>query len=262
MRIIVCAKHVMDSTEIRFDEAAQKLILSNLPTKISDYDRSALEAAAVLRESGEDVSVEVLMVGDQTAQKTLKEAIAMGADSGYLIEGGWENPFDPILSARVLCRAIEEIGIPDLILCGLVSEDGYSGLTGPALAELLEVPYLAPVTTLSLTEEAVEAVLDQGDTLQTVRSPFPCVLGIDSSMNVPRLPTVLQVMKVKNDRLRRFSLEDLGLSAAALANGAATVALEGYSSGAVKRKGAVLEGAVEEAVSALLQSLAEDGVLS
>src|SRR5450756_1928811 len=130
MRIIVCAKHVADSTEIRYDEEKQEINLRNLPAKISDYDRNAIEAAVVVKESSADVGLDIVMVGGEAAVKTLKEAVAMGADKGYLVEGGWEDPFDPLRSARVLAGAIGELDEPDLVMCGLVSEDGYNGLVG------------------------------------------------------------------------------------------------------------------------------------
>ena len=262
MRIIVCAKHVVDSTEVRFDESTGQLILRNLPTKISDYDRNALEAAVVIKESFEDVTVEVLMIGDQVAQKSLKEAVAMGADKGYLVEGGWDDPFNPLLTARGLARGVEELGIPDLIFCGLVSEDGYNSLTGPALAELLDLPYLAPVVGIDLQEGHVRAALDFGETLREVRAAFPCVLAIDSSMNVPRLPTVLQVMKVKSDRLGQLSLDGLGLNLQSLLDHVPRVELSHYASGAVQRKGSVLEGPAATAVARLTEYLAQEGVLS
>ena len=149
MRILVIAKHVVDSTEIRWDDARGEVLLRNLPTKISDYDRNALEAAVVLKETGEHVDLDVLMVGGEPALKTLKEAVAMGADKGYLVDGGWDDPFDPLRTARVLAGVIGELEEPDVIMGGLVSEDGYNGITGPALAQLLDWPYVAPVAGVS-----------------------------------------------------------------------------------------------------------------
>ena len=260
MRILVCAKHVADSTEIRWDDARGEIVLRNLPTKISDYDRNALEAAVVLKESGEHVDLDVLMVGGEPALKTLKEAVAMGADKGYLVDGGWDDPFDPMRTARVLARVIGELEEPDVIMCGLVSEDGYNGVTGPALAQLLGLPYVAPVAGLEAGDGFVQAMLDAGDVSRTVRVPTPCVLGIDSQINVPRLPTVLQVMKVKSDRIARLSLGDAGMSAGApeLQAGAELVAC---ASGAVARRKIVLEGPPQESAARLVESLRQEGVL-
>jgi electron transfer flavoprotein beta subunit len=252
----------VDSTEIRWDEGRGEVTLRNLPTKISDYDRNAIEAAVVLKESGELVELEVLMVGGDAAQKTLKEAVAMGADRGCMIEGGWDDPFDPLRTARVLARAVGELEEPDIIMCGLVSEDGYSGIVPPALAQLLDVPYLAPVVKLEVEPDqgVVEAVLDDSSVRRTVKVPTPCILGVDSPMNVPRLPTVLQVMKVKGDRIGSISLADLGLSAEA-AELTPAAALAGCESGAVERKRVVIEGPPHESAVRLVESLKQEGVL-
>jgi electron transfer flavoprotein beta subunit len=184
----------------------------------------------------------------------------MGADTGYLVEGGWDDAFDPMRTARVLSRVVAELEEPDLILCGLVSEDGYSGVTGPALAQLLDWPYLAPVVKLEPGDAEVEAVLDLGSVLHTVRVPTPCVVGIDSSMNVPRLPTVLQVMKVKTDRITRLSLGQLGLAQGG-AELAATASLTASRSGAVDRRRIVIEGTPAESSAQLVDSLRREGVL-
>jgi electron transfer flavoprotein beta subunit len=253
MRILVIAKHVVDSTEIRWDDAHGEVLLRNLPTKISDYDRNALEAAVVLKETGEFVDLDVLMVGGEPALKTLKEAVAMGADKGYLVDGGWDDPFDPLRTARVLARVIGELDEPDVIMGGLVSEDGYSGVTGPALAQLLDWPYVAPVVQLEAGDGFVQAVLDTGDVRRTVKVPTPCVVGVDSQMNVPRLPTVLQVMKVKSDRIAKVPQGG--------ADAAATASLVSAKSGAVERRRIVLEGPPQESAAKLVESLRQEGVL-
>jgi electron transfer flavoprotein beta subunit len=260
MRIIVCAKHVVDSTEIRWDDERNEVILRNLPTKISDYDRNALEAAVVLKESGDFVDLDVIMVGGEPALKTLKEAVAMGADKGYLVEGGWDEPFDPIRTARVLAKVVGELEEPDLIMCGLVSEDGYSGVTGPALAQLLDIPYIAPVVGLAVGDGYVEAVLELGSVRRTVKVPTPCVLGIDSPMNVPRLPTVLQVMKIKADRIAKISLSSMSLSSEA-PEMAPTSTLLSVASGAVERKKIVIDGSPQEGAAQLIEALKQEGVL-
>ncbi len=253
MRILVIAKHVVDSTEIRWDDARGEVLLRNLPTKISDYDRNAIEAAVVLKETGDLVDVDVLMVGGEAAVKTLKEAVAMGADKGYLVEGGWDDPFDPLRSARALAGIIGGLEEPDVIMGGLVSEDGYNGITGPALAQLLDWPYVAPVLELEAGDGQVQAVLDAGDVRRTVKVPTPCVVGVDSQMNVPRLPTVLQVMKVKSDRIVKVPLGG--------ADAAVTAALVGAKSGAVERKKVVLDGPPQESAAKLVEALRQEGVL-
>ena len=50
MEIVVCVKHVPDTTELRVDPDTGAPMLQYAPTRINDYDRHALEEAARLRE--------------------------------------------------------------------------------------------------------------------------------------------------------------------------------------------------------------------
>ena len=79
-------------------------------------------------------------------------------------------------------------------------------------------------------------------------------------MNVPRLPTVLQIMKVKADRVAKVSLSSAGLSADA-SELAATSELIASVPGAVERKRIVLEGPVQESAVRLVEALRQEGVL-
>ena len=79
-------------------------------------------------------------------------------------------------------------------------------------------------------------------------------------MNVPRLPTVLQVMKVKADRIGKMSLGQLGLTPGA-AGLAATATLIASRSGAVERKRIVIEGTPAESAAQLVDALKKEGVL-
>ena len=50
MNIIVCAKQVVDVSEIKIDSNTNKPILQGIPQKISDIDKNALEEAIKIKE--------------------------------------------------------------------------------------------------------------------------------------------------------------------------------------------------------------------
>jgi len=70
MHVVVCVKHVPDTTELRVDPDTGVPMLQYAPTRINDYDRHALEAAACLREQRGD-RVTVLCVGPTEAARTM-----------------------------------------------------------------------------------------------------------------------------------------------------------------------------------------------
>ena len=58
MNIIVCAKQILDISEMKVDSSTKKPILSGVPYKISDIDKNALEEAIKIKEkNGGKISV-------------------------------------------------------------------------------------------------------------------------------------------------------------------------------------------------------------
>ena len=50
MNIIVCAKQVVDVSEMKIDSNTKKPILQGVPQKISDIDKNAMEEAIKIKE--------------------------------------------------------------------------------------------------------------------------------------------------------------------------------------------------------------------
>ena len=50
MKIIVCAKQVVDVSEMKIDSNTKKPILQGVPQKISDIDKNALEEAIKIKD--------------------------------------------------------------------------------------------------------------------------------------------------------------------------------------------------------------------
>ena len=83
MNIIVCAKQVIDISEMKVDSSTKKPILQGVPQKISDIDKNAMEEAINIKEKlGGKITV--LTIGPPDAKERIKELLAMGADEGVL----------------------------------------------------------------------------------------------------------------------------------------------------------------------------------
>lgn len=163
MHIVVCVKHVVDSTEIHVDKKTNELVLRGLSTKINDYDKNAVEEAVKLKkELGATVSL--ISIGPRDAVKTLKEAVAMGADQAYLLQVSPRQQLDTAQVSLILSKMVEKLEPVDLILCGEVSEDGYNSQTGARLAARLGLPEVSYVTSLTAAEGSFEAVSTLEDT--------------------------------------------------------------------------------------------------
>ncbi|GAB6174227.1 electron transfer flavoprotein subunit beta [Paradesulfitobacterium aromaticivorans] len=260
MKIIVCVKHVVDTTEVRVDKKSGELVLRNIPTKINDYDKHAIEEAVRLKEKQKDVDITLLCVGPKAASKTLKEALAMGADRAYLVSEPGEVA-DPVIVAQLLAKSIGKIGLPDLIFCGAVSEDGYNFQVGPSLAEWLGISHISYATHLEVKDREIVAERLLENESETVEADFPVVITVDRKINTPRLPTALQVMKVSLSKISNLSLADIGITESDVAAENSYVKVLGYEPFSQSKQTVILQGKADDLVSQLVGILGEKGVI-
>src|SRR6201995_4531200 len=137
MKIIVAIKQVPErDARIRIDAEGKWIDLADVEFNLNESDAYALEEALLLKEAhgGEVV---VLSAGPERVGKTIREALAKGADRAIHIESTDEKElgaYDALGIAKLLAAAIEEEEQPDLILTGLQSDDLGLGQTGVILA--------------------------------------------------------------------------------------------------------------------------------
>jgi len=261
LRILVCVKHVPDTTEVRFDPATAELKVRQAPTKINNYDENALEAGVVLR-GALGAEVVVGCVGPAEASKTVKEAVAMGADRGVLVTGPWAGELDAAGTARVLAGLATAEGPFDLVLAGDVSEDGYHSLVPGLVASYLSVPFVRGVSALDggTGTVAVDRAVDGAVESYTVA--LPAVLSVTTAINTPRTVTKLQVMKVSMSKVATRSAADVGVDEASLAPQAAATRLVAVRPAATPRRSEVVSGEPDDIVATVIARIDEAGVLA
>ena len=129
MDAIVCVKQIPDpETPLAAFRINEELMTVDgapgIQPVISPFDAQAVEAALQLRDAlDSDGIVNILSLGPDSARDAIKHGLAMGADEGYqlndpLFEGG-----DAWTVALALSKAIEKIGIPDVLLFGRQAAD-------------------------------------------------------------------------------------------------------------------------------------------
>ncbi|MBO4676474.1 MAG: electron transfer flavoprotein subunit beta, partial [Oscillospiraceae bacterium] len=85
MKIIVTAKQVPDTNEVKIDPVKGTLIRDGVPSILNPDDRNALEGALALKDQYPGSTVTVVSMGPGQALIMLKECIAMGADDAVLL---------------------------------------------------------------------------------------------------------------------------------------------------------------------------------
>ena len=259
MEIIVCAKYALDVAEIKIDPSGKPL-LDGVPRRVSDIDKNAMEAAVNIKEK-QGGTIKVVCFGPASAKEGLKELLAMGADEAYLVEDPSGGMLDTAATVEALAAAIQKIGSFDLILCGEATTDGYTGQVGPRLAGKLGIPQITYARNLNVEENSVTAERDLEDAYETVKAPTPVLVSVTREINVPRIPSLMAILKASKKPMTIWKLEDLGLSKEKLEQVSTlqTVDLQGF---AVERKRVVIKDKpVEEAVQELVSYLMKEKAL-
>lgn len=253
MRIAVCVKHALDETELKLDPGGNPLI-SGTPGKMSTFDKNAVEEALRQRAAHQG-EVVAFMAGTPDSRKTLKEALAMGADKGVLI-GADPATVDTFRTAELLAAGIRKWGPFDLVLCSEGSSDAYSGQVPPMLAEFLGVSYVGYAKKIEINGSSARLERSLEDSVETVEGALPIVVSVVSEINEPRYPTLIQIMQASKKPMEEISGEQLS----PLGDyHPVTVMSMGVMQSSRKR--VMIDGTPDEAASKLLDALAKEGVL-
>ncbi len=253
MKVAVCVKHAIDETELKTGPSGSP-VLAGAASKISTFDKNAVEEALKLKSSlgGEVV---VFTVGGPDARKSMKEALAMGADRGAHVVADTEK-FDSFAVSAVLAKAIQKLGPFDVVLCSEGSSDTYCGQVAPMLAERLGLPYAGYARKVEVSggTSKVERALEES--VETVECTLPFVASVVSEINEPRYPTLIQIMQASKKPVEELTLQQLGAE-----GGLAMVRVESMSAQSMNRKRVMIEGTPEEAAAKLVEALAKEGVV-
>ena len=252
MNIIVCAKQVVDVSEMKVDSNTKKPILQGVPQKISDIDKNAMEEAIKIRDK-HGGKITVVTVGPNDAKERIKELLAMGADEGVLIP--IPDKCDYRVVSTLLAEAIKKIGEYDIVLCGEASIDMFSGQIGPRLAGLLNIPQITYAQSINADKDKIVAERNMGDKSVTTESPFPVLVTVTKEINEPRLPSLMQILGAANKPINEWSADSLTKE---LEPKVETLELKGVS---MERKNIVYKDDVDDSVNKLVDSLAKEGVL-
>jgi electron transfer flavoprotein beta subunit len=252
MNIIVCAKQVIDVSEMKVDPNTKKPILQGVPQKISDIDKNAMEEAIKIKEK-HGGKITVVTIGPADAKERIKELLAMGADEGVLVPP--PEKYDYYVVSNLLAGAIKNIGEYDIILCGEASIDMFSGQAGPRLAGLLGIPQITYAQNVNAEKDKVTADRNMGDTAVTTESSYPVLITVTKEINEPRLPSLMQILGAANKPINELSADSLK---SGLTSKVEMLELKGVS---MERKNIVYKDDIDESISKLVESLAKEGVL-
>ncbi len=138
MKVMVCLKQVPHQ-DARLDVASDGSWIQedNIKFEINSYDTYALEEALRIKDAG-DAEVVVVSIGPDRVTQALRTALGMGADRAVHI---WDDALagaDSLGIAKTLAAFARSESF-DVVLTGLMADDSNFSMTGPMLAELLDI---------------------------------------------------------------------------------------------------------------------------
>ena len=213
MRIVVPIKQVPETNAVRMDEETGTMVREGVEAIVNPLDLYAIEVALRLKEAhgGEVVTVSM---GPPKAEKALREAIAMGCDSGVLVSDKAFAGADTWSTSYVLAASIKQIDDYDLIICGERATDGDTGQVGPGIAAFLDLPvasYVGKVDEVTDATVQVHRLVEDGH--EVLQLDLPAVLTVVKEVGDPRLPTLRGKQRARKADVPAWGPDDLDVEA-------------------------------------------------
>ena len=253
MKILVCIKHVPDTeAKIKVGPEGKSPDLAGVKMIVSPYDEFALEEALLIKEEGLATEVVVLGAGDEGAQGSLRQELAMGADRAIHVVDASLATADPLTRARALAAAIREEA-PELVFTGKTGVGDDEGQVGPMLGELLDRPHAGAVDELTVASGRFTAHRGIEGAVEILEGHLPAVITWDKGNRTPRYPSLRGIMAAKKKPFVVKTAAELGLSSSA-----SLVVREALELPPARPAGRILTGDAGEAASTLARLLRED----
>ena len=262
MKIIVCAKQVPDTNEVKIDPVKGTLIRDGVPSILNPDDANALEAALQVKDANPDVTISVVSMGPPQACYMLRECLAMGADDAYLLSSRAFGGADTCATSTTIAAGIRKIGDYDIIFAGRQAIDGDTAQVGPQTARRLGLPvvtYVQKVRELKEGSIVVERQLEDG--YEVIEVKTPCVLTAVKELNDPRYMTIDGIVDAYNKEITIWNENDVNLDPSDCGLKASPTQVFRSFTPPPKGKGEMLEGTVSEMVDTLVATLTEKHIL-
>ncbi len=212
MKVLVAVKRVVDyNVKVRVKADETGVELANVKMSMNPFDEIAVEEAVRIKEAGKASEIVVVSLGVKQSQETIRNALALGADRGVLVES--DEELQPLAVAKLL-KAVVEKEQPELVILGKQAIDDDSNQVGQMLAALLGWPQGTFASKVELADGTVAVTREIDGGLETVNLQLPAVVSTDLRLNEPRYAKLPNIMKAKKKPLEVIPVAELGVDTA------------------------------------------------
>jgi len=258
MDIIICLKPAPDPKRwdsIQLDPVTRALQREGIQSVLGPLDKRALEEGLRLKEA-HGGKVTVMAMAPPSARENLVEALAMGADEGYLLSDRAFAGSDTWATSLVLSTGIRKIAGFDMILCGSYSLDGSTGHVGAQVAEflgILNVSQVVAVENIGGGKLRTKSLMESG--YRILETPLPALITVTREINTPRFTSLFGVIEAENKPLITWSADDLGVAPGKVGFRGSPTQTGGVFMPEMRRKAEMLSGEPEEMVQEIVRKI-------
>jgi len=252
MKILACIKQVPDM-ESKFKVNAEGVWYSDadLAWRMNEYDEYAVEQAVQLKEQhGDSADLTVLSIGSERVKEALRKALAAGADRGVHVKDDGSHRKDPYEIASIIAAFAKDKSF-DLVFTGMQSQDRGSAQVGVLVAGMLGIPAVTTIVDFAFDQGTITAKRElEGGLKSVVKVKAPALFTCQLGLNIPRYPTLPNIMKAKKKELLTVEVAELHKVEAA-------VSVEKMFVPEKQTGGVVLEGELNDLADKLVRILKE-----
>ncbi len=253
MNIIVCIKSVVT------EAPRGKIVRTADKCAFNPFDRPALEMAVQLKERYQG-SVTVLSMGPPTADATLREALAAGADRAVLLCDAALAGSDTLATATALCAGVHFLAPFDLLLFGTRTSDSDTGQVGPQTAVFLNLPMVTGATRIEKRPRDLIVERQVDNFLETYEMNLPAALTIHPSAVFPRDASLGSIATAFDERpVEIISAAQLGLEPQTVGDAGSPTRVLSMKPVKKDRNCDWIEGTAKEKAEELVRRLAASG---
>ncbi|RKX83958.1 MAG: electron transfer flavoprotein subunit beta [Spirochaetes bacterium] len=265
MKIVVLIKQVPETENLAIDEKTGTVIRSGVESIVNPMDLYALEAAFQLKSNSINTTITVITMGPKSAEKSLREALSMGADKAILLSDRQFAGSDTYATSIILSKAVKTLDNFDLILCGEKATDGDTGQVGPEIAIQLGIPIVSFVSHIKTSNSSLIFERITESSFETMQAGFPVAATITKAVGEPRLPTLSGKKTAKLAIIQKLDFNDLNPDSDSIGIKGSPTRVVTITKPSIQRKSQILTPKTEEEIEAaadkLIDFLAEKGLL-
>ena len=209
MKVLVPVKRVVDyNVKVRVKSDKSGVELDNVKMSMNPFDEIAVEEALRLKEKGIATEVIAVSIGPTQVQETIRNALAMGADSGIFIEA--TNNLEPLNIAKIISSVAKKKNI-DLMILGKQAIDDDMNATGQMIAALLGWPQATFASKVEISDKKAVVSREVDGGIENIEVALPAVISTDLRLNEPRYASLPNIMKAKKKPINQIQVDELNL---------------------------------------------------